>query len=129
MNIDMVNAEIQRELSKIINYDLKDPRVKGIVTVLRVDTTVDLKHCKVNISIMGEVDETDATFDAILRAKGYIRKELARRLRIRQVPELNFVKDDSIEHSIRISKILNDINNDKNDNEDNDPFNNDKNNG
>ena len=114
MNIDMVNAEIQRELSKIINYDLKDPRVKGMVTVLRVDTTVDLKHCKVNLSIMGEEEETNLTFEAILRAKGYIRKELARRLRIRQVPELNFVKDDSIEYSIRISKILNDINNDKN---------------
>ena len=105
---DKVNAEIKQRLSEIIEFGLKDPRVKGnLVSILRVDTTDDLKYCKVYVSIFGEYRKE--AFEGIKSANGYIRSELAGKLSVRCVPELIFILDDSIEYGIKIDKILKEL--------------------
>jgi len=106
--IDKVNAEIKRQISETIEFGLKDPRVKGnVVSILRVDTTNDLKYCKVYVSILG--DSQKEAFEGIKSANGYIRSALAGKLSIRCVPELIFILDDSIEYGMKIDKILRDL--------------------
>jgi len=106
--IDKINAEIKRQLAEIISYGVKDPRLhSGMVSILRVDTTKDLKYCKVYFSVIGSSGEE--ALSALRKAAGYIRGELSGKLTVRCVPELQFVLDDSIEYSIRLDKILKDL--------------------
>ncbi len=99
-----VNEEIARELTDILR-SVKDPRVSGaFVSILRVETTSDLKYSTVHYSLLrGDAKEVKK---GLVSASGYIRKELAVRLNLRATPELNFVHDNSIEHGAHISKIL-----------------------
>ena len=105
--IGRINEEIQRELAALIPA-LKDPRVHGLVSVTRVDTTADLRYAQVYISVLDKSDVKDV-IRGLKSAGGYLRRELGRALSLRYTPELVFQADDSIDRGAHILKILNDI--------------------
>ena len=107
--MERINEEVRRELSEILRDEVKDPRIETpLLSVLKADTTRDLKYCKVYISILGDEKRRDETAKALKSASGFIRRELAARLNLRNTPELKFIMDDSIEYSSHISKMLKD---------------------
>lgn len=103
-----IDAQIQRDISEIINTKLSDPRISGVVSVMDVKTTPDLKHSKVFLSVYGE--EKEETLSAIRSAQSFIRRSLAQSLNLRIVPELTFVLDTTQEYSEKINKILSNLN-------------------
>lgn len=104
-----VNDEITKELANILRGELKDPRIGVMTSVLRVDTTQDLKYCKVYISVLGNDDEKNNVMKGLKSASGYIRHLLAERINLRVTPELIFKLDDSVEYSIKMSKLIEQI--------------------
>ena len=94
--IGRINEEIQRELSNLIRT-VKDPRVTGLISVTSVDTTTDLKFCKVYISVLDKSD-VNQVLKGLKSASGYLRRELGRTLNLRNTPELPFDRDDSIDY-------------------------------
>lgn len=101
-----INEEIRKELSQILQQDLKDPRIDLMTSIVRTETTRDLKYCKVYVSVLGSEERKQEVKDALKSAGGFIRRELARRINLRVTPELQFVMDDSIEYSIYMSQML-----------------------
>ena len=102
-----INEELRKEIADIIFREIKDPDL-GFVSVVRVDTAHDLRTAKVYYSAMGTEEENKLTDKAMTRCSGFIRREVAHRLNLRNTPELTFIQDGSIEHGIRIAKILED---------------------
>lgn len=103
-------VEIKRVLSAIFQHDLKDPRINfSTVSVTRVDIPADISHARINISVLGDEAKQTETMQALQKARGYIRTELARQLQIRHAPELEFRLDRSIEHGIHISSLLEEL--------------------
>lgn len=100
-----VAMAIKQEVSQIILYELKDPRI-GFVTITHVDLTPDLKIAHIFYSILGEPQKVENSQKALEVAKGYIRRLLGGRLELRFVPELKFRKDDSITQSFHITEML-----------------------
>ena len=103
--VHRVEDLLRTELSSIIQHDMRDPRV-ALTTVARLTVSRDLSHAEVMISVLGEDDQRSDCLQALERAKGYIRSLLARRVRLRTVPELVFKLDRGAEHSQRINEIL-----------------------
>ena len=106
--IGRINEEIQRELSDLI-HTVKDPRVTGLISVTAVDTTPDLKFCKVYISVLDKSD-INQVLKGLKSAAGWLRRELGRNLNLRATPELTFVRDDSIDQGAHILDLLRDPN-------------------
>ena len=107
--INRINEEIQKELSSLFRT-LKDPRVQGgMVTVTHVDTTSDLRYCRVFVSVLNKAQEADV-IKGLKSAAGYLRRELGAALRLRYTPELQFIADDSIEQGAHILELLRDPN-------------------
>jgi len=104
--IGRINEEIQREMSSLIRT-VKDPRVSGLISVTAVDTTPDLKFCKIYISVLDKSD-VNQVLKGLKSASGYLRRELGRTLNLRNTPELTFVRDDSIDHGAHILDLLRD---------------------
>ena len=102
--IGRINEEIQRELSDLIR-SVKDPRVTGLISVTAVDTTPDLKFCKVYISVLDKSD-VNQVLKGLKSAAGWLRRELGRTLNLRATPELTFVRDDSIDQGAHILDLL-----------------------
>lgn len=117
VRIDRISEEIKKALGDIILYDLKDPRKSPLVSVLRVDVAGDLSYAKVHISILGDTKIKKDTMDAIKNARGFITYELGKKIKIRKLPQLQFVEDTSIEYSVHMEKILNSIKTNDEDNE------------
>lgn len=111
VKLERVNSELQRQISKIISTDIKDPRVQnGIISVTKVKTTPDLKYAKVYLSIYADnEDKKKEAFDTVVRSRVFIRNMLKDAVQMRLIPELNFVIDDSCEYGIKIDKILSEI--------------------
>ena len=105
--IGRINEEIQRELASLLRT-VKDPRVHGLVTITRVDTTPDLRFAKVYVSVLDKSDVKEVV-KGLKSAGGYLRRELGRALSLRYTPELVFQADDSIDRGTHILKLLNDI--------------------
>lgn len=106
--IGRINEDIQRTLAGLLGK-IKDPRVQqGIISVVAVDTTGDLRYSRVYLSVLGLQNEKEF-MKGLKSAAGYLRRELGNALDIRYTPELQFKLDKSIEHGAAISKILNDI--------------------
>ena len=112
---ERIALEMQRVLSEIIMNDLNDPRIGSICSVIKADLTNDLQHCKVYVTIYGNDEERNSAFEAINKAKGFIRRQLSSKMDIRKTPELHFVLDDSISYSVRISQLIDQINSKKGD--------------
>lgn len=102
--IERINEEIKKALSYFVQNDLKDPIITGLITVTRVDTTSDLKHCKVYLSILDK--NKDKVFDVCKKCIGGMRKSIANKVKIRAIPEIQLKLDESIEYSFHISDIL-----------------------
>jgi len=103
---DRLSEEIKKELSDLIRYQLKDPRLPDLVSVTAVRVTKDLRYAKVYISVFGDDDKKNGAIAALRSASGFIRHEIGQKLKIRYVPEFSFILDDSIEKGIYISKLI-----------------------
>ena len=104
-----VNGEVQRELSNIICGGIKDPRVAPMTSVVAVEVAPDLKACKAYISVLGDEKAQEDTIKGLQSAEGYIRRELARKLNMRNTPEIKFVMDQSIAYGVAMSKMIDDV--------------------
>ena len=104
-----INGEVLKELSQIISREIKDPRIHPMTSVVEVEVTPDLKFCKAYISVLGDKKAQEDTLAGLKRAVGFIRRELARRVNLRNTPELTFVMDQSIEYGVTMSKIISDV--------------------
>jgi len=105
-----INDEIRNEAASIIRGELADPRIPPVVSVTKVDTTRDLKFCKLYISVPGGEEDRTRALEGIKSANGCIRRLLAERLNLRQTPELTFISDDSLEYGARMSKLIDEVN-------------------
>lgn len=104
-----VNAEVQRELSNILRAGIKDPRVAPMTSVVAVEVAPDLKTCKAYISVLGDEKAQQDTIRGLQSAEGYIRRELARTINMRNTPEIRFIVDQSIEYGVNISKKIDEV--------------------
>jgi len=104
-----VNDEILKETANIIRSELKDPRLSSMTSVTKVDTSSDLKYCKIYVSIMGDEEQKKGALEGLKNANGFIRRLIAERINLRNTPELKFILDDSMEYSMKINKLLKDI--------------------
>lgn len=104
-----INDELQKELSNIIRMDVKDPRINALTSVLRVETTQDLKYCKVYISVLGGDEEKQSVMKGLKNANGFIRRLIAQRVNLRITPELIFKLDDSVEYAVRMNKLIDEV--------------------
>lgn len=109
-----ITEDIKRELTAIFR-DLKDPRVQGMISIVRVEVSGDLSYCLVYISAMEGLEHAKQAIVGLKSASGFIRHELGQRLSLRKIPELRFKATDSIEYGANISRILNDLKENKND--------------
>lgn len=105
---DRLDELLRHEIGALIAKDLGDPRV-GFVTITKVETTPDLGHARVWVSVIGTPDERDAALGALGRAMPFIRRELGSRLRIRRIPELHLRADDTLERGTRMLRLLSEL--------------------
>lgn len=101
-----INGEVQRELANIIRSGIKDPRINPLTSVVAVEVAPDLKTCRAYISVFGDVESQKATLEGLKSAEGYIRRELARTVNLRNTPEIRFILDQSIEYGVNMSKMI-----------------------
>ena len=106
--IGRIDEEFKKEISQIINYELKNPNVTGMISVTKVKVTTDLSYAKVSVSILNSKDVKE-TMAGLKKSAGFIRSELAKRINLRNTPEIIFELDDSLEYGARIDSILKDI--------------------
>ena len=104
-----INGEVQKELSTIIRNEIKDPRIHPMTSVMAVEVAPDLKTCKAYISVLGEKEPKEATIKGLKSAEGYIRRQLAHNMNLRNTPEIRFILDESIEYGVTMSKLIDDI--------------------
>ena len=104
-----INGEVQKELSSIIRGEIKDPRIHQMTSVMAVEVAPDLKTCKAYISVLGNQEAKEATIRGLNSAEGYIRRQLARNLNLRNTPEIRFILDESIEYGVNMSKLIDDV--------------------
>ena len=105
---DRLAQELRNEVSFIISRELKDPRL-GFATITTVKVTPDLKYARILVSVLGTPEKQKATMAALNKATGFVRKQLGSRLKLRQIPELKFEYDDSIEYGAKMDEILNEV--------------------
>lgn len=105
-----VNAEVQHELSNIIRNEIKDPRISTMTSVVAVDVTPDLKFAKAYISVLGSSEEQENTIKGLKNAEGYIRRQLAASINLRNTPQISFVLDQSIEYGVNMSRLIDEVN-------------------
>lgn len=103
-----INEAVREEMCMILR-ELKDPRIDLMTSVVKTDTTRDLKYCKIYVSVLGDDEKKAEVKEALKSANGFIRRELARRLNLRNTPELIFLLDDSIAYSIHMGEKLKEI--------------------
>jgi ribosome-binding factor A len=101
-----IAEQIQRELADLIRVELKDPRVTGLITVTGVEVSPDQSHAKVFFTILGDDSRKDETVEGLTRASGFLRSQLAQRMKLRTVPELHFKYDASVERGIKLTRLI-----------------------
>lgn len=116
--LNRINEELKKELSQVLNYELKNPNVTGMLSVTKVKITPDFKYAKVYISILNSKN-IKKTLEGLKESSGFIRSRLAKTVNLRITPELDFEIDDSLEHGAKIDAILKTLNIDKKENNDN----------
>ena len=105
-----INGEVQRALSDIIRTGIKDPRIHPLTSVVAVEVAPDLKTCKAWISVLGDEKAREDTIAGLRSAEGFVRRELARIVNLRNTPEIRFIQDQSIEYGVTMSKLIDDVN-------------------
>ncbi len=109
--------EVQRELADIIRTEIKDPRIHPMTSVVSAQVTPDLKYCRVYVSVLGDEEAAKSTIEGLKSAVGYVRRELARRVNLRNTPEITFVLDQSIEYGVHMSHLIDEVTKDLKDGE------------
>ena len=104
-----INGEVLKELSNIIRSEIKDPRINPMTSVVAVEVAPDLKTCKAYISVLGDEKSQQDTITGLKSAEGYIRRQLARTVNLRNTPEIRFILDQSIEYGINMSKLIDEV--------------------
>ena len=108
--IERVNQLIRQEISDLLRREVKDPRLSQFIAVTEVATSPDLKNAKVYISFISDEQQKQDALDALAGASNFFRKEMARTLRLRRIPELSFHWDNSIERGLHIMNLIDDVN-------------------
>lgn len=109
-----VNGEVHRVLAEIIRSEIKDPRIHPMTSVVTVEVAPDLKTCKAWISVLGDEEAQKNTFAGLKSAEGYIRTLLAKKINMRNTPEVKFILDQSIAYGVSMTKKIDDINREDN---------------
>lgn len=108
VKISRLTEDVRRELCDVMRQ-LKDPRISGLISIVKVELTNDLSHCKVYVSSLDGMESAKEAVKGLESAAGYIRREIAARVKMRRSPQFSFVADDSISESARIAKIIGDL--------------------
>ncbi|MSP78638.1 MAG: 30S ribosome-binding factor RbfA [Dehalococcoidia bacterium] len=106
---DRVNSLLREELSLLIQREMNDPRVGTLVSITAVETSADLQTARVFVSVFGGKEDRDPVMKALTAASGFLRKKLRDRLEMRQVPELHFTVDTSIEEGQRLLTLIDQV--------------------
>ncbi|WP_067617566.1 30S ribosome-binding factor RbfA [Dissulfuribacter thermophilus] len=101
-----VKELIHFEVSEMLQREVKDPRLQGMVTIVEVEVTKDLRKAKIFVSVYGATDTRQKAMEGLNRAKGFIRHELWKRLDMKRVPEIEFVLDERVDHALKIERLL-----------------------
>jgi ribosome-binding factor A len=104
-----INGEVRRELSEIIRGSIKDPRIHPMTSVTAVEVAPDLKTCRAYISVLGDDEALAKTIEGLKSAEGFIRRELASGVNLRNTPQIRFIPDQSIAYGIRMSKKIDEV--------------------
>ncbi len=104
-----INDEVQRALSEIIRSGMKDPRISPLTSVVAVEVAPDLKTCKAWVSVYGTPEAGKDTITGLRSAAGFVRSELARRVNLRNTPEITFYLDDSIAYGVEMSRRIDEV--------------------
>ena len=100
-----VAEQIQRDLAELLRTEVKDPRI-GMVTLTDVEVTSDYAHAKVFFTLLGDADQIFAATEGLNRAAGFLRHELGHRIKLRSIPQLHFIHDQSVERGVRLSQLI-----------------------
>ena len=101
-----ISEEMKKEVSNIIQSELKDPRISKMVSIVSLNVAKDLKYAKIYVSVLGNEEEKKSAMTGLKSAAGFIRREVGHRMQLRFTPEIHFELDNSIEHGVYISKLL-----------------------
>ena len=104
-----VNGEVQRALAEIIRGEIKDPRISQWASVVAVEVAPDLKSCKAWISVLGGAEARESTLQGLKSAEGFIKMKLAKKINLRNTPEITFVMDQSIEYGVSMSHKIDEV--------------------
>ena len=103
---DRINGLLRQEISQLLSRDLNDPRLSGVVSITRVETSSDLRVSRVYVSVLGGRQDKDSVLRGINSALGFIRREMRERLSLKYIPELKFSLDESMEEAEHIQKLM-----------------------
>ena len=104
-----INSEVQKELSRIISREIKDPRISPMTSVVSVEVAPDLKTCKAYISVLGDEEAQKDTLAGLKSAHGFVKRELAHSVNLRNTPDIRFILDQSIEYGVNMSRKIDEI--------------------
>lgn len=104
-----INGEVQRVLAEIIRGEIKDPRINPWTSVVAVEVAPDLKSCKAWISVLGDDEAKENTLLGLKSAEGFIKRQLAKTINLRNTPEITFVMDQSIEYGVNMSHKIDEV--------------------
>lgn len=104
-----VNGEVLKVLAEIIRSEIKDPRISPFTSVVAVEVAPDLKSCKAWISVLGDEEARKATYEGLKSAEGFIRRQIARTINLRNTPDITFVMDQSIEYGVNMSHMIDEV--------------------
>lgn len=104
-----INGEVQKVLAEIIRGEIKDPRISKWASVVAVEVAPDLKSCKAWISVLGGEEDREATLQGLRSAEGFIKRQLAKTINLRNTPDITFVMDQSIEYGVNMSHKIDEI--------------------
>lgn len=104
-----INHEVQKELSQIVLNEIKDPRIHPLTSIVSAEVTTDLKYCTVHVSVLADEEAQKETLAGLKSASGYIRRQLASTVNLRNTPELKFVLDQGIENGIYMSSLIDQV--------------------
>ena len=104
-----INSEVLKELSTLRSREIKDPRISPMTSVVSVEVAPDLKTCKAYISVLGDEEAQKDTLSGLKSAHGYIKRELAHSVNLRNTPDIRFILDQSIEYGVNMSRKIDEI--------------------
>lgn len=107
--ITKIAESVKKEMGKIIQNEIKDPRLPTMVSITNLKLTNDLKHAKVYVSVLGTEEDKKNAITALVSATGFIKREIGSRVKMRCVPEIHFELDNSIENGMHLTKLIDEV--------------------